>query len=36
MTWSGSVRRLMVIVDEDARFDHKPLFMEIVRRATQQ
>ncbi len=23
----------MVIVDEDKRFDHKPLFMEIVRRA---
>jgi uncharacterized protein len=33
MALSGSVRRLMVIVDEDARFNHKPLFMEIVRRA---
>jgi len=33
MTLSGSARRLMVIVDEDARFNHKPLFMEIVRRA---
>lgn len=33
MRLSGSVRRLMVIVDEDARFDHQPLFKEIVRRA---
>ncbi len=33
MRLSGSARRLMVIVDEDARFNHKPLFMEIVRRA---
>jgi len=33
MSLSGSVRRLMVLVAEDARFNHKPLFMEIVRRA---
>ncbi len=33
MSLSGSVRRLMIIVDEDARFHHQPLFMEIVRRA---
>ena len=33
MSLSGSVRRLMVLVGEDAQFDHQPLFMEIVRRA---
>lgn len=29
----GSARRLMVIVDEDARVGHRPLFAEIVQRA---
>lgn len=33
MSLAGLMRRLMIIVDEDARFNHKPLFMEIVRRA---
>lgn len=33
MSLAGMKRRLMIIVDEDARFNHKPLFMEIVRRA---
>lgn len=33
MTLSGSARRLMVLVDEDARFNHQPLFKEIVQRA---
>lgn len=33
MSLAGPVRRLMIIVDEDVRVDHHPLFMEIVRRA---
>lgn len=33
MTLSGTARRLMVIVDEDAAYHHKPLYQEIVRRA---
>lgn len=33
MTMSGAARRLMIIVDEDARFNHQPLYREIVRRA---
>lgn len=33
MTLSGAARRLMIIVDEDARFNHQPLYREIVRRA---
>lgn len=33
MTLSGIARRLMVIVDEDAVFERKPLYTEIVRRA---
>ncbi|MDT4933214.1 MAG: uncharacterized protein QOK11_1106 [Pseudonocardiales bacterium] len=33
MTLSGTARRLMVIVDEDASVAHKPLYGEIVRRA---
>ncbi len=33
MTLSGLARRLMVIVDEDATWNHKPVYTEIVRRA---
>jgi PII-like signaling protein len=33
MALSGTARRLMVILDEDDRFEQRPLFMEIVRRA---
>ncbi len=33
MTLSGLARRLMVIVDEDATWHHKPVYTEIVRRA---
>lgn len=33
MTLSGTARRLMVIIDADSSYHHKPLFMEIIRRA---
>lgn len=33
MTRTSGARRLMVIVDEDAVFNHKPLYTEILRRA---
>lgn len=33
MTASGTVLRLVVIVDEDRSFHHKPLYQEIVQRA---
>jgi uncharacterized protein len=33
MTLSGPARRLMVIVDEDDVWHHKPLYSEIVHRA---
>lgn len=33
MTLSGAARRLMVIIDVDSSYNHKPLFMEIIRRA---
>lgn len=33
MTRPRSARRLMIIVDEDATVDHKPIYTEIVRRA---
>ena len=33
MTRPRLARRLMIIVDEDATVDHKPIYTEIVRRA---
>ncbi|HAL27568.1 MAG TPA: hypothetical protein DCP25_12675 [Chloroflexi bacterium] len=33
MTLAGGARRLMIIVDEDATVNHKPVYNEIVRRA---
>lgn len=33
MTSPDTARRLMVIVDEDATINHKPIYTEIVRRA---
>lgn len=33
MTSSGTVLRLVIIVDEDRAFHHKPLYQEIVHRA---
>lgn len=33
MTPKDTARRLMIIIDEDAVFNHKPLYQEIVRRA---
>ena len=33
MTRSRYARRLMIIVDEDAAFRHRPVYTEIVRRA---
>ena len=33
MTTDHTAHRLMVIIDEDAVFGHKPMYKEIVRRA---
>jgi PII-like signaling protein len=33
MTPTSTARRLMVIVDEDAVFNHRPVYTEILRRA---
>ncbi len=33
MSLSGTAGRLMIIVDEDAQFGHRPIYLEIVKRA---